>query len=121
MNDNAIAKLRDRYGKLALKLSAIGPIVQGTITERTISKDVLSTGKRKKKYGPYYQWTFKEAGKTVTVNLAEGQVKAFSKAITNNREAEKTLTQMRELSRKICEASAEGVKKRLKTNDTSRP
>lgn len=121
MNDNTAGKLMDRYRKMAMRLASIGPIVQGTITERTISKDVLSTGKKKKKYGPYYQWTFKEAGKTVTVNLAEGQVKAFSKAISNNREAEKILAQMRELSRKICEASAEGVKKRLKTNDTSCP
>ena len=121
MNDNALNKLKDRYRKLAMKLSSIGPIVQGTITERTISRDVVSSGKKKKKYGPYFQWTFKDAGKTVTVNLAKRQVKAFSKAITNNREAEKTLTQMRELSRKICEASAEGVKKRLKTNDSSHP
>jgi hypothetical protein len=121
MNDNAIDKLMDRYRKLAMKLSSVGPIVQGTITERTISKNVASAGKKKKKYGPYYQWTFKNAGKTVTINLAGGQVKAFSKAIAHNRQAEKILILMRELSRKICEASAEGVKKRLRSNDNSNP
>lgn len=121
MNDNAVEKLNDRYRKLALKLSAIGPIVQGTITERIISRDVKTTGKRKKKYGPYYQWTFKDAGITRTVNLAGGQIKAFSIAIKNNRQAEKILNQMRVLSRKICEASAQGVKKRLRSNGNSNP
>ena len=121
MDDKDINKLWDRYRKLAMKLSNIGPIIQGTITERTISRNIASSGKKNKKYGPYFQWTFKENGKTVTVNLAEAQVKAFSKAITNNRQAEKILTKMRALSRKICEASAEGVKKRLKTNDSSLP
>ena len=48
MNDNALNKLKDRYRKLAMKLSSIGPIVQGTITERTISRDVVSSGKKKK-------------------------------------------------------------------------
>jgi len=66
-------------------------------------------------------WTFKDAGKTVTVNLAAEQVKSFSKAISNNREAEKILTQMRELSKKICEASAPGVKKRLRIHNSSNP
>jgi hypothetical protein len=121
MNEKAIEILQERYKKLALKLSAIGPIVQGTITKRIISRDVKAKGKKKRTYGPYYQWTFKEAGKTVTVNLTSQQVKSFSNAILNNRKVEALLAQMRNLSRRICEASAEGVKKRMRINDDTNP
>jgi hypothetical protein len=121
MSDKTIGALEKRYKNLALKLSAVGPIVQGTITKRIISRDVKPKGKKRKNYGPYFQWTFKEAGKTVTVNLTAQQLKAFSNAISNNRKIEALLTKMRNLSRQICEASAEGVKKRLRINDNTNP
>lgn len=119
MNEKAIEKLQERYKILALKLSAIGLIAQGTITKRIIKRDPETKGKPKKNYGPYYQWTFKDAGKTVTVNLTAQQAKLFSEAFKNNRKVEKLLSEMRNLSRQICEASAEGVKKRLRNNEKS--
>jgi hypothetical protein len=67
---------------------------------------------RRKKYGPYYQWTFKEIGKTVTVNLSVAQKNAFQEAIANNRVAEESLSKMRILSREIVEYSTSGVRRR---------
>ena len=55
--------LQRRYRKLASKLAATGPIIQGTITERVIEKQPEKKGEAGKGYGPYYQWTFKNAGK----------------------------------------------------------
>lgn len=98
-------KLPERYRKLAAKLAATGPILQGTITERTIEKEDRT-------YGPYFQWTFKREGKTVTVNLTASQAEIFRKALDQNRELEKILKEMRELSLAICEAKTKGVKKR---------
>lgn len=98
-------KLLERYRKLAAKLAATGPILQGTITERTIEKEGRT-------YGPYYQWTFKREGKTVTVNLTASQAELYQKALDQNRELENTIKEMRELSLAICEAKTEGVKKR---------
>jgi hypothetical protein len=97
--------LERRYRRLARKLAATGTILQGTITERTIAREDRTLG-------PYYQWTFKREGKTVTVNLSASQAGEFQKAIDNNREFEKTVKEMRELSLAICEAQTEGVKKR---------
>ena len=105
VKENEAQRLEQRYRKLATKLAGIGPILQGTITERTIADG-------DKTYGPYYQWTFKREGKTVTVNLSPGRAKLFQKALDNNRELEETLKEMRELSRLIGEAKTEGVKKR---------
>ena len=56
--------------------------------------DPAGTGKIKT-YGPYYQWTWKQEGKTVTVNLAAGQRRAFQRAIANQRRLEKTLAALR--------------------------
>ena len=107
-----IAALRKRYAKFALQLSAAGLILQGTITERTIKKKERGARSGAKTLGPYYQWTFKREGKTVTINLSKAQIKPFQKAIDANKKAEAALRQMRELSREILEASTQGVARR---------
>ena len=104
--------LQRRYRKLASKLAATGPILQGTITERVIEKQPEQEGEVGKSYGPYYQWIFKDAGKTTTVNLTAKQAKFFQRAIENNRKLESRLKDLRRLSRQICEGSVEGVKRR---------
>lgn len=65
-----------------------------------------------KTYGPYYQCTFKRAGKTVTVNLTPSQAKVYQRAIANHRKLEDILENMRTLSRDILEHTTKGVRKR---------
>lgn len=106
-----LTDLRLRYEKLAEKLAQTGLILQGTITERSIEhKD-----NPEKIYGPYYQWTWKKEGKTVTVNLTASQAKVYQKAIDNHRKMENIIQQMRNTSLQICEATTESVKKRKKS------
>ena len=104
--------LQSRHEKLAAKLANTGPILQGTITERTIVRDDPQKPEKEKAYGPYYQWTWKKEGKTVTVNLTASQAKVYQKAINNHRKMENILKQMRDISLKICENTTIGVKKR---------
>jgi hypothetical protein len=108
-------ELKRRYERLVARLAQLGPIVQGTITERTITKKDPRNPDTPKTIGPYYQWTFKRNAKTVTINLSAAQVKPFQRAIDNNRKLEIALTQMRELSCQILEATTHGVQRR-KTN-----
>lgn len=105
-------RLKKRYERLAARLAKLGPIVQGTITERTITKEDPHNPGNPKTIGPYYQWTFKRSAKTVTVNLSASQRKPFQKAIDNNRKLETLLTQMRELSHQVLDATTQGVQKR---------
>ena len=105
-------KLERRYRRMASKLAETGLILLGTITERTIKRGSGKNNDNEKVYGPYYQWTFKQDGKTVTVNLTSNQAELYQKAVDNNKEVEMTLKEMRKLSREICETSMEGVKKR---------
>jgi hypothetical protein len=104
--------LRRRYDRLAARLGKIGLVLQGTITERTIEREDPAAPGKQKIYGPYYQWTWKRRGKTVTVNLTASQANVYQKAIDNHRKMEKIVKEMRELSLKICEATTQGVKKR---------
>lgn len=105
-------RLKERFQRLAARLAGLGPIVQGTITARTITKEDPTRPGKTKTIGPYYQWTFKRNAKTVTVNLSPQQHKQFQKAIDNNRKAEDLLAQMRELSLDFLNATTQGVAKR---------
>lgn len=87
-------------------------ILQGTIAERIIVRPDPRAPGRKKNYGPYYQWTWKSAGKTVTVNLTPAQAKAYQRAITTHRKMDSIVNEMRTLSLTILEATTVGVKKR---------
>jgi len=94
-----------RYESLKKKITEAGLILKGTITERRLEREGRA-------YGPYYQWTFKKAGKTVTVNLTKEQSKRYGEAMENYRRIRRTLKEMEKLSLEILEASTTGVKKR---------
>jgi hypothetical protein len=115
-NSSDLRTLQGKFDRLRQRLARLGPILVGTITERTILRDDPLRAGEKKTFGPYYQWTFKEAGKTVTVNLSAAQVKPFQKAIDQNRLLEKTAEEMRKISRQILDATTVGVMKRKDAN-----
>jgi hypothetical protein len=102
-------RLRRRIECLAAHLSRTGCVLVGTIRPRWMR---ARRGKAKRRIGPYYQWTFKDQGKTVTVNLSAAQVKPFQQAIDCQRRADQILAEMRALSRLFLEATTQGVKRR---------
>ena len=107
-----IETMRRRYARLAARMAKPGLLLQGTITERTIVRQDTHDPGRHKTYGPYYQWTFKRRGKTVTVNLTPTQAKRYQRAIDNHRKLEQNLEEMTRLSLDILERTTRGVKKR---------
>ena len=100
-----VVKKKKRYEALKRKITNVGYILKGTITERYYNTD-------EKKYGPYYQWTFKEGRKTITVNLSREQKEEYGKAIKNYKKVRNILKEMEEISLQILEANTVGVKKR---------
>ena len=110
--EDSLKVLRQRYQRLTARLGKLGFILQGTITTRRIVREDPANPGKEKTYGPYYQWTRKQYGKTVTINLTASQAKTYQKAIDNHRTMEKLIKEMRTLSLQICEATTEGVKKR---------
>jgi hypothetical protein len=104
--------MRRRYARLVARLAKIGWVLQGTIHERLDRRPDPRAPSKKKTYGPYYQWTFKHNGKTITVNLSPSQARTYQKAISNHRKVKNLLKEMRALSREFLEATTKGVKKR---------
>jgi len=110
--EESTATMERRYARLTARLSTLGFVLQGTITERSMVRADPRAPGREKTYGPYYQWTFKRTGKTVTVNLTASQAKTYQRAIDNHRRMETILDEMCALSLEILEAKTQGVRKR---------
>ena len=104
--------LKKRYAQLVDQLGRIGLVLPGTVTERRIVGQASKKQVDRKKYGPYYQWTRKVNGKTITVNLSEAQVDLFRRAIDNNRKFEQILREMRQISLQRLENETQSVKRR---------
>lgn len=104
--------MKRRYSQLTAQLGRLGLVLPGTITKRIIVKEDPHARGKEKKYGPYYQWTRKIKGKTVTVNLTATQAKVFQRAINEHRKMVKITQEMRELSLMILQAETTGVNKR---------
>jgi hypothetical protein len=113
---DAKGKMKEKFDALRRRLSRTGLVAQGTITEREIRAAGRRTA-REKSYGPYFQWTFKRQGKTVTVNLSAAQRKIFQAAIDNNRKLEDIVSEMRRLSLAMLELSTKGVRKRKRKSE----
>ena len=107
-----IQALQQRRARLLQKIAALGPVLQGTITERIIVRESPDGDGKKREYGPYYQWTWKREGKTVTVNLSASQAKIYQQAIEEHRKMEGLLDQLRAASLQLLEATTQGVSKR---------
>jgi len=109
---NFADRLRRRSRRLAARLSQVGLILQGTITERTLVRPARTVRGRPRPYGPYYQWTWKHKGKTVTVNLTASQARAYQKAIDNHRQLDTLVRELRAVSQQLLEATTISVQKR---------
>jgi hypothetical protein len=116
-SSKGVRSLQNQYRRLKEEVVRIGLIALGTITPRLITRPDPEDKRRKKTYGPYYQWTYKLQGKTVTVNLTKEQAVEFRKAIDNQRRLEAILSEMLVLSRTILQNTTVGVRRRLRAHD----
>ncbi|MGH7733755.1 MAG: DUF6788 family protein [Gemmatimonadales bacterium] len=101
MADPTVTVLRARYRNLAAQIAGIGFTATGTVLR---SHNVCGTpgcschtdaGKR---HGPYWQYTRKINGKTVTRRLTSAQAALYSEQISNGRALRDLLAQMRQVS-----------------------
>ncbi len=108
----SLEKARRRHARLTAQMGKLGLVLQGTITQRTIERESPEEPGKCRTYGPYYQWTYKQQGKTVTVNLTEAQATIYQEAIDEHRKLEKLLEDLRATSRWILDATTPGVARR---------
>lgn len=100
-------KLQRQYRQLARRLAQTGFITQGSVFERR--KDSAS--------GSRYQWTWKDADqKTRSLTLSPEQYRWLKQALANQRQVEKTLQKMRQLTQRIVLMSIPGTRRRKPLN-----
>jgi hypothetical protein len=110
----SVEQLMRKYERLKASVSKIDLVQAGSITER-IDRRPNAKGEMRE-HGPYYQWTFKEKGKTRTFNLTREQARQWTKAIANQRKLEIIIEEMRSTSRQILMQTTESVPSRKRSN-----
>jgi hypothetical protein len=106
-----LAHYERRYRQLATELAGIGLISAGSLTRRytyCATPGCKCRAEPPQPHGPYYQWTAKVNGKTVTRRLNAEEAKLYREWIANDRRMRRLISQMRQVAGK-----AEAI--RLKT------
>lgn len=98
-----VAAYQDRYRDLAQRIAEVGFISAGSITRRytkCATPNCRCRADPPRPHGPYWQWTAKIEGKTVTRRLSPTEVGLYQQWIDNDRELRSLIAQMREIAAK---------------------
>src|SRR5450755_715327 len=86
-----LADYETRYRELAAELAGIGLIHSGSVTRRytrCATPGCKCHADPPQPHGPYYQWTAKVNGKTVTRRLTKTQASLYQEWIDNDRDSD---------------------------------
>ncbi len=93
-----------RYAALKGAVQAVGFIRRGSLVRRFMpcgKPGCACQARPPVLHGPYYQWTRKVHGKTVTVRLTPAEAQLFAEWIANGRKLDRLVAQMEAVSRRI--------------------
>ena len=96
----------DVYETLKKLVAGIGFIRRGSVVRRFMpcsKPGCRCQGTPPRLHGPYYQWTRKVRGKTVTVRLSPEEAALMQKWIANGRQLDKLVSRMETLSLQVTE------------------
>jgi hypothetical protein len=99
----AKSKAHARYSAMKEELSALGFVRPGSLVRRFMAcgkPSCCCKEKPPKLHGPYYQWSYKVLGKTVSMRLTEEQARMCIEWAANHRTFKKLVRQMEALSLK---------------------
>lgn len=101
-----LATYQRRYRELAAQLADLGYIAAGSITRRSTrcgTPGCRCHADPPQLHGPYWQWTAKVNGKTITRRLSDEEAELYKQWIGNDRQLRAILTQMRQVAGKATE------------------
>jgi len=104
--DQRLADYERRYRELAAQLATIGLIHSGSVTRRythCATPGCKCHADPPQPHGPYYQWTAKINGKTVTRRPNEREAELYQEWIANDRQLRRLIQRMRQLAAKAAE------------------
>src|SRR2546425_8312422 len=101
-----LARYEQRYRRLTAQLTEIGFVSDGTLLQRytTCGKpNCRCRADPPQRHGPYWDWTRKVAGKTISRRLSDAEADLYRTWIANDRRLEAITTEMRGISRKAAD------------------
>ena len=101
-----LAAYQARYRELGERIAEIGFIQAGSVTRvhnRCGKPNCRCHGDPPQLHGPYWQWTAKINGKTVTRRLSEAEAHLYQQWIANDRQLRALVNQMRQVAAKATE------------------
>ena len=116
--------LQPRYQELQNALTRIGYFRRGTLLKRFIAcgkPDCACQASPPRLHGPYYQWTRKVAGKTVTVLLSREQADLLKGWIAAGRKLNRIIAQMERLSLRATDRLLNELPPRQRRRPAKRP
>ena len=100
-DERRLARLRARFHERAQELSELDFLMRGSIIERFSRCGSPGCGCHDdppRLHGPYWQWSAKVKGKTVTRNLSERQVERYREWMDNAQRLDHVVAELFELS-----------------------
>src|SRR5207245_5465868 len=100
-----LAQCQADYDAAKARLEAVGFICEGSLAEiyTCCRKPNCRCADPAHRHGPYWQLTWKEAGKTVSRRLSADEARLYREWIANRRQLEAAITQMQDVSRRAGE------------------
>jgi hypothetical protein len=101
--EQQLAAYERRYRELAQQLAGIGLISSGSVTRRythCATPGCRCHADPPQPHGPYYQWTTKVNGKTITRRLTTREATLYKEWIANDRKMRRLIAQMRHVAAK---------------------
>lgn len=99
--DGQLADCQRRYRELAAKVAEIGYISAGSVvlaSNRCGKPSCHCHADPPQMHGPYWQYTAKVGGKTITRRLTEQQARLYQEWIGNDRALRALIAQMRDIA-----------------------
>jgi hypothetical protein len=99
--ERQLARLRARFETRAHELAQVGFMIRGSIIERFSRCGTAGCACHDdppKLHGPYWQWTTKVKGKTVTRNLSDVQKRRYQEWMDNAKRVDQIVAELFELS-----------------------
>lgn len=99
--ERQLARLRARFETRACELAQVGFMIRGSIIERFSRCGTAGCACHDdppKLHGPYWQWTTKVKGKTVTRNLSDEQKRRYQEWMDNAKRVDQIVADLFELS-----------------------
>jgi hypothetical protein len=101
MADSELARLQRRYRALTDQIRGLGFIATGSVIERytvCAAAGCHCHADPPTRHGPYFQYTRKVAGKTITARLTPEQAQRYREQIANRRRLDELVAAMDEIS-----------------------